>query len=191
LYLPEDLGFQTLPSPPQLAEDPPSLIQGKEPLLWLLLAIFDYWLISFALCLSAIKSNIFAKCANWDDLEMIMSPRENSFWHNSLRLPSWNEEGNEFPRYQRGKKGEIEIPNRKSIPYLLYLPEDLCFQTLPSPPQLEEDPPSLIQGKEPLLWLLLAIFDYWLISIALCLSANPSSVDLPFLQNVQIGMTLK
>ncbi|MCM4173084.1 hypothetical protein DHD32_16510, partial [Arenibacter sp. TNZ] len=61
----------------------------------------------------------------------------------------------------------------------------------PSPPQLAEDPPSLIQGKEPLLWLLLAIFDYWLISFALCLSAIKSLVDLTFLQNLLIGMTLK
>ncbi|MCK0145460.1 hypothetical protein MWU78_07390 [Arenibacter sp. F26102] len=52
--------------------------------------------------------------------------------------------------WQRSR-GEIEIPSRKPIPYLLSPPINLGYQSLPTPPQLTEDSPSIIQGKEPLL----------------------------------------
>tara|TARA_R110002050_G_scaffold83320_2_gene178053 strand:- start:4 stop:255 length:252 start_codon:yes stop_codon:yes gene_type:complete len=70
---------------------------------------------------------------------------------------------------KRGKKGEFEISGRKPIPYLLSPPKDMGYQSLPSPPQPAEDPPSLIQGKEPLLPSLCAHYGYWFISFPLCL----------------------
>jgi len=69
-----------------------------------------------------------------------------------------------FHAYQRGKKGEIEIPSVKSIPYSMYLPEDLGlsnpFRLLRQLARL-----TFLNPRDgALLWLLLAFFDYWLIS---------------------------
>jgi len=60
-------------------------------------------------------------CLIGDDLEMnYVGLEKNSFGTIAYGSPPWRyEEGNEFPRYHGGKKGEIEIFRTvKSIPYL-------------------------------------------------------------------------
>jgi len=166
------LGFQTLPSPP--ASGGSTFPYPREgALAVVILGLFDYWLISFALCLFAnplsVDLHFLQNVQIGIDLEInyVVLERKNSIWAATANgFPLGTKRGMNFHAIQRGKRGDWN--SSRNIGFLIIVPAwRPGLQTFPSPPQASGGSTfPLSKGSEPLLCLLLGHFDYWLISFA-------------------------